>query len=362
MRNVVWVGGGITGIGKIPMLGAAKSERPQPNQSVVFEMPYFEAVQRFGQNQVDTELSNNPDLGYLMVATKKPQNNSFNALLYTDDGTGYRQASIVNYCPVVQLDQDISYLDTSFAVKNVSAISQAEVGTLILCDEELMVYQSYDDVTKILTVKRAALDTVPKTHSPDAVLYFYDAFSAFDSEQYVLSEVINAKVLTTTPSGVQGLGDATALSVEIAARAIRPYPPANVKINGEYYPQYIETDLILTWADRNRLQQTGGVILGWTDAGVTLESAATYTIEIYDLETNALKYQVSEITDNSYVVDASNLATHSRIEIYSKRDDYKSYQIFKHEFYSSVLDAPYDLNLVYTPDLQSPYDLTLEYL
>ena len=335
---------------------------PQSNQSIAFEMPYFEAVQRFSQSQVDTELSNNPDFGHLMVATKKPQNNSINALLYTDDGSGYQQASIVDYCPVATLDQEISYLGTSFAVKNVASISQVEVGTLILCDDELMVYQSYDTATKILTVKRAALDTVPKQHAQDSAIYFYDAFNAFDSEQYVLSEVINAKVLTTTPSGIQGLGDTTALSVEMNARAIRPYPPANVKINGEYYPDFIDGHLTVTWAHRNRLQQTGGDILGWTDAGVTLESGATYTIEIYDLETGTLKYQVSEITDDSYVVDTSNLATHSRIEIYSKRYGYKSYQIFKHEFYSSVLDAPYDLNLVYTPDLQSPYDLTLEYL
>ena len=335
---------------------------PQPNQSVAFEMPYLEAVQRFGQTQVDTELANNPDLGYLVVATKKPQGNSINALLYTNDGSGYQQASIVDYCPAATLDQNIGYLDSSFAVKNVASISQVEVGTLILCDDELMVYQSYDTATKILTVKRAALDTVPKLHSQGAVFYFYDAFNAFDSEQYVLGEVINAKVLTTTPSGIQGLGDATALSVEMNARTIRPYPPANIKLNNEYYPDFIDGHLAVTWAHRNRLQQTGGAILGWTDAGVTLESEATYTIEIYDLETGTLKYQVSEITDNSYVVGASNLATHSRIEIYSKRDDYKSYQIFKHEFYSSVLDAPYDLNLVYTPDLQSPYDLTLEYL
>ena len=261
---------------------------PQPNQSIAFEMPYFEAVQRFGQTQVDTELANNPDLGYLMVATKKPQNNSINALLFTDNGTGYQQTSIIDYCPVVQLDQDISYLDASFAVKNVSAISQAEIGTLILCDQELMVYQSYDDVTKILTVKRAALDTVPKPHLQDAVFYFYDAFNAFDSEQYVLSEVIDAKVLTTTPSGAQGLGDATALSVEMDARAIRPYPPANVKINDEYYPIDIETDLIVTWVDRNRLQQTGGSILGWTDGGVTIESGTSTMLTIKELDVDDL--------------------------------------------------------------------------
>lgn len=309
---------------------------PQPNQSFAFEMPYFEAVQRFGQTQVDTELANNPDMGYLMVATKKPQNNSINALLFTDNGTGYQQASIVDYCPVVQLDQNISYLDTSFAVKNVSSISQAEVGTLILCDEELMVYQNYDDVTKILTVKRAALDTVPKPHLQDAVFYFYDAFSAFDSEQYVLSEVIDAKVLTTTPSGVQELADATVLSVEMDARPIRPYPPANIKINDEYYPDIVSGNIILTWVHRNRIQQTGGSILGWTDSGVSVEAGVQYFAKLYKQTGELLLTKTS--TSNSISFDQNEFSdTYLRLDVFSQRDGFDSYQFFSHEFIAEKL-------------------------
>lgn len=329
---------------------------PQPNQSIAFEMPYLEAVQRFGQTQVDNELANNPDLGYLMVATKRPQNNSINALLFTDNGTGYQQASIVDYCPAVHLDQNIGYLDSSFAVKNVSAISQAEAGTLILCDEELMVYQSYDTETKILTVKRAALDTVPKPHLQDAVFYFYDAFSAFDSEQHVLSEVIDAKVLTTTPSGIQELGDATAISVEMDARLIRPYPPANVQINGEYFPAEIETDLIITWVDRNRLQQTGGEMLGWFDAGVTLESGATYQLILTELDENQIELRTQNISLgvlNMYTFATSEMNENTRtiqIILRSTRGGYDSYQAFDHTVeLSKFFSAPYNLLGVYVP-------------
>ena len=330
---------------------------PQSNQSIAFEMPYFEAVQRFGQTQVDNELANNPDLGYLMVATKKPQNNSINALLFTDNGTGYQQASIVDYCPMATLDQNIGYLDSSFAVKNVASISQVEVGTLILCDEELMVYQSYDDVTKILTVKRAALDTVPKPHLQGAVLYFYDSFSAFDSEQYVLGEVINAKVLTTTPSGIQGLGDATALSVEMNARAIRPYPPANVKINGEYWPAEIETDLILTWADRNRLQQTGGEILSWFDGGVTIESGTSTMLTIKELDVDELliaTHNIDATGTNTYTLAISSMQAETRsIEVTAKtvRDGYECLHPFEHIFeLSQVFSAPYNLTVEFKND------------
>jgi hypothetical protein len=330
---------------------------PQPNQSTVFEMPYFEAVQRFGQTQVDTELANNPDLGYLMVATKKPQNNSINALLFTDNGTGYQQASIVDYCPVATLDQEIRYLDTSFAVKNVASISQAEVGTLILCDDELMVYQSYDTATKILSVKRAALDTVPKPHSQDAVFYFYDAFNAFDSEQYVLSEVVNAKVLTTTPSGILGMEEASVLTLEMNARPNRPYPPANVKINDEYYPEEIDTDLVVTWVDRNRLQQTGGSILGWTDGGVALESGAATMLIFKELDDDDLviaTHNIDATGTNTYTLATSAMQTETQsIEVIAKtvRDGYECLQPFEYIVeLSQFFSAPYDLTVEFRND------------
>lgn len=330
---------------------------PQPNQSVVFEMPYFEAVQRFGQTQVDAELANNPDLGYLMIATKKPQNNSINALLFTDNGTGYQQASIVDYCPVATLDQEISYLDTSFAVKNVASISQAEVGTLILCDDELMVYQSYDTATNILSVKRAALDTVPKLHSQDAFFYFYDAFNAFDSEQYVLSEVVNAKVLTTTPSGILGMEEASVLTLEMNARPNRPYPPANVKINDEYYPEEIDTDLVVKWVDRNRLQQTGGSILGWTDGGLALESGAATMLIFKELDEDSLviaTHNVNATGTNTYTLTIAAMQAETRsIEVIAKtvRDGYDSYQFYYHKVeLSTFFSAPYDLVVEFKND------------
>ncbi|MEG2273605.1 MAG: phage tail protein, partial [Acinetobacter sp.] len=126
----------------------------QPNFSKVFEMPYFEACQNFGQTQTDAELANNPDLGYLMIASNKPQNNSLNALLYTNAGAGYKQQATINYCPTAVLDQNIGYLDTSFAIRNIASISSASVGSCILVDDEIMVYQAYNPTTKVLTVKR----------------------------------------------------------------------------------------------------------------------------------------------------------------------------------------------------------------
>ena len=325
----------------------------QPNFSQVFEMPYFEACQNFGQTQTDAELANNPDLGYLMIASNKPQNNSLNALLYTNAGAGYKQQATINYCPTAVLDQNISYLDTSFAIRNIVSISVASVGSCILVDNEIMVYQAYNPETKVLTVKRGALDTVPEKHEYGAVFIFYDTYPSFDTTQYVDGETVNAKSLTTTPSSVLSIGDALELPLEINARAIRPYPPANVKINGQYYLDEIASDLILTWVDRNRTQQTGGEILGWTESTVTIESGTQTWIIIKELDINnaiLATHNINATGLNTYTFASSIAQANTKfldITLKTVRDGYDSYQQFNHKIkFSAFFSAPYNISYV----------------
>lgn len=325
----------------------------QVNYSKVFEMPYFEACQNFGQTQTDAELANNPDLGYLMVATKKPQNNSLNAQLYTNAGAGYKQQATINYCPTAVLDQDIGYLDTSFAVKNIDSIGGATVGSCIVLRDEIMVYQSYNPTTKVLTVKRGALDTVPKKHLSDNTFFFYDAYPSFDTTQYVDGETVNAKSLTTTPSSVFNIADAPELPLELNARAIRPYPPANVKINGGYYPVEINSDLILTWVDRNRVQQTGGEILGWTDGSVTIESGTQTWVTVKELDASdavLATHNVNVTGLNTYTLPVSSMNNGAKfldVTLKTVRSGYDSYQSFNYKLkFTAFFSAP--RNITYT--------------
>lgn len=326
---------------------------PQPNTSIAFEMPYYEVVQQFGQTLVDAELSDNPDLGYVMVATKRPQSNSINAYLYVNAV----QKGVVNYAPTVMLDQNIGRLDASFAIKNATNLSMAEIGSLIYLGNEIMVFESFDAETSIITVGRGALDTVPHDHLNDDIAFFYDSFNGFSNNQYVIGEEIAAQVVTTTPSGVQDLETAPELPLEFDARAIRPYPPANVKINDEYYPIEIETDLVVAWVDRNRVQQTGGAILGWTDGGVTIESGTSIMLTIKELDVDDLvvaTHNIDATGTNTYTLAISAMQAETRsIEVTAKtvRDGYECLQPFEYivelsEFFS----APYDLTVEFKND------------
>ncbi len=315
-----------------------------------------------GQKAADEALVYNPDAGYAAVIAKRPQSNSLSALMYTDTGNDYERVGAIAYSETAEVDQSLSKMDHAFIVKKAGDIDMVSTGTQITVNNEIMVYQSYDEETGLLTVKRGALDTIPQNHLAGSVLYFADDFITVDPTEYVTSETINVKTLTTTPSGILSLDDVDAQQVEIQARAIRPYPPANVKINGEYWPSFIDDHLALTWAHRNRLQQTGGEVLSWFNEDVTSETGVTYKVKIFDDETDLTIHEVSEITANNIVIDAQFLAPRTRIELFSVRDGYESLQKFEHIFSTAALEAPYNLKLKYTPDVTAPYDLKLEYL
>lgn len=318
---------------------------PQPSMNAVFEAPYYLTVLRVGQTNTDLELSNNPDIGYVAAIAAKPQNNSLNALLYTDGGTGeFEQASRLDYCDLLQLDQPIIETTSSFTVTG-SLGQAANSNNLILLNDELMGFVAFDDATKVLTVKRGVLDTVPKKHGSGSLFVFDLPDVAFDSTQYAQSEVVEAQVLTTTPSGIQGLSE-TGQPIEIKARAIRPYPPANVKINDVFMPLYIDGDLQLTWSDRNRSQQTGGQILGYFEPSVTLEPNTQTLLTVTELDADATALATHSINvtgTNTFRLLESTMDANTRsihVNLKTVRDGYECLYAFDHTVIRSNLIAP----------------------
>jgi len=227
---------------------------------------------------------------------------------------------------------------------------------LILLNDELMGFVSFDNATKVLTVKRGVLDTVPKKHSSGYLFVFDLPDVAFDSTQYAQSEIVEAQVLTTTPSGIQELA-VTGMLVEIQARAIRPYPPANVKINGEYFPAEIETDLVITWVDRNRVQQTGGMQLSWFDDGVTIEQNTQTYLILTQLGENDIELATSNANitgSTSYTMPISSMQADTRfvrITLKTVRDGYECLQPFEYIVeLSQFFSAPYELTVEFKND------------
>ena len=90
---------------------------------------------------------------------------------------------------------------------------------------------------------------------------------------------------------------------------------------------------MLTWVDRNRVQQTGGLILGFYEAGVTIETGVTYSYEL--ISDGVVLDSGSNITANTITIPSSALLQSQphTLKLWSVRDGYSSYQIFEHAFF-----------------------------
>ena len=242
--------------------------------AIAFEVPYIELVEQYGQDEVDAKLSNYPELGYVGMAAIRPNNQHVNASLYVDAGAGYYERTTLDFCPSASLKNDIGYMDSSFELENVAEFELLEANHRIQINDEIMAFVSFDAVTNVITVKRGCFDTVPQKHAAGSKVFGWDNYSGIDNLEYLSGEVLSLKTLTLTGSDVLELNEATAHSLTLSSRAIRPYPPANVKINGVFMPTWFEGGLQITWANRNRTQQTGGEILGYFEPSIMLEENA----------------------------------------------------------------------------------------
>ena len=230
---------------------------PQPSDATVFELPYYLAVHTNGQRQVDDELNYDDSIGYVAALAAPVQNNSLNAAMYSDEAgasSDFDRVATIPYCEALALDQSINKQAHRFIVKESPYVSlhrarhfsNDQNGALIKINDEFMSFESYDDETKTLTVKRGVLDTGVFDHPKDSILYIFDmADLAINQTRFIDGEIIESKVITTTPSGIYPIDNALVHHVKIQSRAIRPYPPANVKINGEYWAEILDDNIEL---------------------------------------------------------------------------------------------------------------------
>ncbi|MFA5702912.1 MAG: VWA domain-containing protein [Advenella sp.] len=306
------------------------AQPPKPaTRQLSFEVPYLELVQRQGQDVVDLLLTNNPDASYVGGAAVSPGGSAINARIYVDSGTGYEDSGLVDFSPGADVAAPVSRSDTQIAITEAYALDQVTLGTWLQIGTELMAIEGINELGGFITVKRGVLDTVPTTHEAGASIIFWDEYSSAEDTEYVSGETIGVKIAPVSGSGEVPLTDAVAMPVALRGRAARPYPPAQVQVNGVYWPSQVLSSIALTWSHRNRVQQTGSVLLGFTDGGTSEpEAGTTYGVTVRDFQGLELT-TASGMTGTSYIVPGTTMALmggSGTIEVFSERDGLECFQ------------------------------------
>ena len=340
-----------------------------PPFQITHELPYYELVQYLGQTTLDGNLAENEDIGYVGAVASRPEN-GLNANLWVDSGAGYYESSSLDFSPSAKLGADVDRVETEWTFTDADSLEDVTVNSYAQVGEEYFSILAIDLTLGTMTVGRAILDTLPEPHATGDTLLFWDLFASADTVEYIAGESVEMKVLTNASGGQLALSSGVAGTVDLDSRAVRPYRPANLQANGflepaeSYYPEY---PVVITWVERNRIQETATTFLTWVDDTITPETGTEYVVKVEALnELLEVQGEIITLTQTEITYDVTNTligATWAqypfiRVTVNSLRDGYTSrtgaYITFRGPF-----REPTNMEAVYLEPIGPTLKLTL---
>lgn len=350
-----------------PIYSVPESLNPRPTNSditvvnpLITDAPYYILAQSQGDRDASqTEESD----AYLFVAGQRPTSRAIRAWIHTSsDGDTYQRAGTLNFCPAGTITQDLGLTDTSVTVSMTDDDDLAVGDALQIGTGDTMEIVRIDAISDdTLTIARGCLDTVPHEHASGDNCWAWLELYGTDSDSHLAGEDLHVKLQTNAAGySLPDLSTLTDFSLTFTNRAFLPYPPANVQFDGELYPESdFNAPMTITWVDRNRLQQTAGLI-GFIEDNVSVEDGVTYYLKIVETdsdgaETIALDENIGYV--NTYAYTPSGGTMFAEFTLWAVRDGYKSMQAFNHRL-SCGFTAPYNVKLK-DGEFTAPYDLTI---
>ena len=280
-----------------PGVDTSPSQVPLPiTLQAAFEAPYIELVRTLSRADMDVLPA---DAGHLLAVAAAPAA-GINYTMMVDAGGGYLETGNGDWCPTATVVAASSWLDTPFTLAGGTRLDEVVVGSAALWDNEIVRVDAINPTTGAVTLARACADTLPAEHAAGSRIWFYQDNEAVDLTEYTDGEALDVKLLTNTLSRQVDIAAATAMPVVMDSRAVLPYPPAKVQINGSYFPVALLNNplITITWAHRDRVLQADQLI-DWTAASIGPETGVTYTLRLYG-EVDTLLRTETGLTGTTY--------------------------------------------------------------
>lgn len=305
------------------------STQPVPVvQQTAAEVPYRSLVSEL----TATELAAvDQDAAYFSVLAARPSGLSQAFDIWSRVGTAaYEQQASGAFVPGAALNGAITATDTEIDLESAADLQLVAAGSLAIIGTgraaEWVLVQSIDTDALTMTVARGMLDTVPKAHADSARVWFDDARDAPEQIERATGETAYFKLATISTGGTLNIGLAGTFSATAEQRQFRPYPPGALTIGGQAYPLTLtDTQPALTWAHRDRLQQTADYI-EQSEGNIGPEPGVTYSVLITNADTAAVIASQTGITGTSYTPAGIFGSLNMRVQVWAVRGGVESWQ------------------------------------
>lgn len=262
-----------------------------PNDLVnvrVLEIPFFMMVQLFSPSEL---AALDPMQSYPLILAEK-QGGIGQSFRGYDSSTPTPADFLlmdenVPFTPILDLDNALNKTDA--IIEYVFGTPELYVDGFMLVQNEWMSIVSVDTTLKEITVKRGVLDSVPAAHAAHTEMWVYTGVFGLNgvTSDRVAGETVYYRETAASTSKESSITAAPMQTHTHDADWSRPYPAANVKIDGSYAPATITPGFTITWAGRNKELQTEDYV-GWYEGHIEPTASTTYTIEVRDGSTLAL--------------------------------------------------------------------------
>ncbi len=283
-----------------------KIEPVEIHHARVWEMPYYDVVNYFGENHPMLAQSDNytATRAFIDMPAGVPTISADVWAASTDNTNSYKQVLYnVNYVANTTLLFGVNKTATTFSINAIENLpAQLSKSAYAVIDDEVLRIKSIDQNGGKLLVGRGCLDTIPTDHSVGAKIWIVEPVQNVDATTRVLGETVYYRPLCKTTRSTRLIAAQGSFHTTLVGRSNRPYPPANVTIDGvAYKPSILPNEPItLFWATRNRKMAT---LVDWTAGSVQSEAGVTYDIKLSDPDTGTVFYDDTGIegTNKTYV-------------------------------------------------------------
>lgn len=296
------------------------------------ESPYWDVARNLSAADLDyTDV----DAGYVFTLAGRSSSVETSYGIWSRTGSDdYEERGDGPYAATALLNGAIDQQATTINFDGGVDLDDVAVGDRVLIGSgrlaEFCEVLTINTTTGVLTVSRAVLDTTPQSHADNTRIWFVENSFGVDTTERATSDEVDVKLTAIATGGESDLEDATEQTITMAGRFGRPYPPGQIRINGLLFPTTVDTTedasegFVITWAHRDRVQQTA-TLVAQTDDDIGPEVGTTYTVELYNDDTDDLMDSTSGIVGTSLSITATD-SYDARLEIYSVRDGIESWQ------------------------------------
>lgn len=255
-----------------------------PERRMVREANYGDLVQMIDPANLK-ELT--PELGVIVTLASRPSNLALAYRVATSaPGLNRGIRGTGDFMPSVLTGTGVDDVQTRIPFTGGIDLGDVTIGMAVQMSNEICRLEDIitnDGISGTIVVARGCADTVPALMGFNEPIFFLDTnYLGVDLREYMQGEIVNVQILPYSSTNQLTVASAPTDRIEIYGRHSRPWPPGQVRVNGQSYRTRtapVTGNIILSWGHRNR-KRIQDRLISELEGGTSAEAGTTYRVRV----------------------------------------------------------------------------------